>query len=60
MRQSYFSLACFSLKILSRSSLHFVSMRGIYIGVRMECEELGFFKTGLPRGLTELRVPAVR
>ena len=33
-----------SLKILSRSSLSFV--RGIYTGVRMECEESGFSKQG--------------
>ena len=34
----------FSLKILSRSSLSFMGKRGIYTGVRMECEELGFTK----------------
>ena len=32
----------FSLKILSRSSLHFVSIRGIYTGVRNECKESFF------------------
>ena len=48
-------LYSFSLKILSRSSLSFMGKRGIYTGVRMECEKLGFFKTGLVRGLA-LRV----
>ena len=37
---------------------------GIYIGVRMECEESGFSKQGWlvawPCGLTESRVPTVR
>ena len=42
----------FSLKIFSRSSLSFVGIRGIYTGVRMECEESGFFKTKLAGGLT--------
>ena len=32
----------FSHKILSRSSLHFVGIRGIYTIVRMECEESVF------------------
>ena len=35
-----------SLKILSRNSLSFVGIRGIYTGVRMECEESGFSKQG--------------
>ena len=51
-------------KYLSGSSLHFVSIRGIYTRVRMECEESGFSKqswlVALTRGLTELRVPATR
>ena len=34
----------FSLKILSRSSLYFVGIRGIYTGVRKECEESVFPK----------------
>ena len=34
----------FSLKNISRSSLHFVGIRGIYTRVKMECEELGFSK----------------
>ena len=32
------SLLGFSLKILSRNSLHFVGIRGIYTGVCLECE----------------------
>ena len=36
----------FSLKIFSRSSLSFVGIRGIYTGVRMECEESGLSKQG--------------
>ena len=47
----------FSLKILSRNSLSFVGIRGIYTGVRMKCEESGFSKQGWltawPRSLTE-------
>ena len=62
------SLSCFSLEIslniLSGSSLHFVDIRGIYTGVRMECEELGFSKqswlTAWTHGLTESRVLAAR
>ena len=57
-----FFLQGFSLNILSRSSLHFVGIRGIYIRVRMECEELGFSKQSWlatwPRDLTESRVQA--
>ena len=53
---------CFSLKILFESSLHFVGIRGIYIGICMECEELVFPKqSGLatwPRDLIESRVQA--
>ena len=50
---------------LSQNSLWKLSFfRGykgyIYTRVRMECERSGFFKIGLTRGLTELRVPAVR
>ena len=37
-----------------------MGIRGIYTRVRMDCEKLGFFKTELAGGLTELRVPAVR
>ena len=39
-------LYSFSLKILSRSFLSFVGKKGIYTGVRMECEESGFSKQG--------------
>ena len=39
-----FFLEDFSLNILSRSSLHFVGIRGIYTGVRIKCEESGFSK----------------
>ena len=56
------SQSCFSLKILSESSLHFVGIRGIYTSVCMECEELVFPKqSGLatwPCDLTESRVQA--
>ena len=49
-------------KILSRSSLHFVGIRGIYIGVCMECEESVFPKqSGLatwPHDLIKSRVQA--
>ena len=45
-----FSLG-FSLNILSGSSLHFVGIRGIYTRMRMECEELGFFKIELTGSL---------
>ena len=54
----------FSLKIVSGSFLHFVGMRGIYTGVRMECEESSFKKQGWLaawlRSLTESKVPAMR
>ena len=57
-----FFLQGFSLNILSRSSLHFVGIRGINIRVRMECKELGFSKQSWlatwPRDLTESRVQA--
>ena len=47
--------SCFSLRFLSQNSLwklsFFWGKKGIYTGVRMECEESGFFKTGLARGL---------
>ena len=38
---------------------------GIYTGLRMECEESGFFSkqgwlAAWPRGLTESQVPAAR
>ena len=36
----------FYLKILSGNSLSFVGKRGIYTGVRIECEESGFSKHG--------------
>ena len=45
MNQSCFSIRFLS-QILSGSSLSFVGKRGIYIGVRMECEESGFSKQG--------------
>ena len=52
----------FSLKILSRSSLHFVGIRGIHTGMCMECEESVFPKqSGLvtwPRDLIESQVQA--
>ena len=53
MRRLWMNQSCFSLGFLSRSSLSFVGIRGIYTGVKMECEESGFFffKTGLVRGL---------
>ena len=35
-----------SLSKFSGSSLSFVGIRGIYTGVRMECEESGFSKQG--------------
>ena len=35
---------------------YFVGMRGIYTGVRMECEESVFPKTELAGDLTESRV----
>ena len=52
----------FFLKILSRSSLYFVGIRGIYTRVRMECEKSGFSKQSQlmtwPHNLTELQVQA--
>ena len=45
MSQSCFSLGV-SLKILSRSSLQYVGIKGIYIGVCLECEKLVFPKQG--------------
>ena len=41
MSQSCFSLGFLS-QILSRISLHFMGIRGIYTGVRKECEESFF------------------
>ena len=35
----------FSLKILSRNSLKYMGIRGIYIGVCLECEKSVFFQT---------------
>ena len=66
MNQSFFSLGFFSQNSLSGSSLSFMGKRGIYIRVRMECEESGFFfsKQGWlmawPCGVTESQVPATR
>ena len=37
---------------------YFVEMRGIYIGVIVECEKSVFPKTGLASDLTESRVQA--
>ena len=37
---------CFSLKILSGNSLHFVGIRVFIVGYEMECEKLIFNKTG--------------
>ena len=52
------SLSIFSLEALNI----FVGMKGIYTGVRMECEESGFLKqswlTAWPRDLTGSRVQA--
>ena len=60
--RSSLSFSRVSLKILSRSSLHFVGIRGIYTGVCMECEGSVFPKqSGLvtwPRDLTKSRVQA--
>ena len=51
-------------KILSKSSLHFMGIRGIYTRVREECEESVFSKqswlAAWPRDLIEPRVPAAR
>ena len=44
MDGSILSFSRVSLKILSRNSLHFVGIRGIYTRVRMEYEESGFSK----------------
>ena len=52
------SILFFSRVSLSGSSLHFMGIRGIYTGERMECEELGFSKQSWlatwPRDLIEL------
>ena len=45
MNQSYFSLG-FSLKILSRSSLHFMGIRVFIVRYEMECEKSVFNKIG--------------
>ena len=54
----------FLSKILSGSSQYFVGIRGIYTGVRKECEELVFPKqswpAAWPNNLTEPQVPAAR
>ena len=58
MNQSCFSLG-FALNILSRSSQHFVGIRGIYTCVCLECERSVFPKQGglvtCPRDLTDSR-----
>ena len=41
------SILFFSKVSLSKNSLHFVGIRGIYTGVRMECEESGFQNRGV-------------
>ena len=47
------SILFFSLKVLSRSSLQYVCIRGIYTGVCLECERSVFPKQGgLSRELT--------
>ena len=45
MNQSYFSLG-FSLKILSRSSLHFMGIRVFIVRYEMKCEKSVFNKIG--------------
>ena len=46
MKRLWISQSCFSLGFLSQnslgSSLYFVGIKGIYISVRMECEESVF------------------
>ena len=63
MRQSFFFLYGFSFNIFFGSSLHFEGIKGIYTGVRMECEVLGFSKQSWlatwPLNLTESRVQVV-
>ena len=46
MGRLWMNQSCFTLGFLSGSSLSFMSKRGIYAGLRMECEELGFSKQG--------------
>ena len=46
MNQSCFTLGFLSQNSLWKLSFFFVGIRGIYIGVRMECEESGFSKQG--------------
>ena len=52
---------CFSPKILSGSSLHFVDIRVFILGYEMECEKSFFRKTGCTcesfRDWDESRVP---
>ena len=38
------SILFFSLTILTKSSLQYVGIKGIYIGVCLECERLFFLK----------------
>ena len=45
MNQSYFSLG-FSLKILSRNSLHFMGIRVFIVRYEMKCEKSVFNKIG--------------
>ena len=60
--------SCFTLGFLSQNSLwklsFFHGIKGIYTGVRMECEMSGFSKQGWlaawPHGLTESRDPDAR
>ena len=55
---------CVPLKILSRSSLHFVGIKGIYTCMCLESEESVFPKqswpAAWPNNLTEPQVPAAR
>ena len=46
MWRLWMNQSCFSLKILSGSSLSFVGIKGIHTRMRMECEESGFSKQG--------------
>ena len=60
MDESILFFSRVSLSKFSRSSLHFMGIRGIYTRVRVEYEESGFSKQSWlvvwPRDLTELRV----
>ena len=42
----FFFFLCFSLKIISRSTLHFMDIRVFIVGYEMECEKSIFIKTG--------------